>query len=462
MHYPYAAFLRSSGLSVKFGRIQWQFTVCNRLIIKNGKQYSKFLKTSFKLGSVLVVALLPLATGLLVYSALSTEHSTNGQMSNDKNPDETIHFALLLPGVNLPLDEIGYYVLTLAICSFVHEIGHAVCASLSEVTIRGLGFHLLLVLPIAYTEIDSDQLNSLRLWHKLRILCAGIWHNLILAGLSYLLLGGLPYLFVSVYRTNSSIIITDMKWHSPLMGSKGLHIGDEITTINNCRTRNIEEWYNCLSLSIRVQPSYCVTNDFLHQNDESVPIFHDDTGLVECCDIKNTKANCFESVLTKEDDIIELPQFLCLQIRKVIESADGYCNTPTSILRCHDEVKRHCFKPILNNSTTILHILREGKKDVVYIGHPQDLTNTITVSEFIPKTSIFSSWMADSILLLLKYITVFSLGLAYVNIIPCFGFDGQHISNAILDSLPAPDKPKREVIALFVNVLGKFQELTIS
>jgi len=33
-----------------------------------------------------------------------------------------------VPGVNLPISDIGYYVATLITCSIVHELGHAVAA----------------------------------------------------------------------------------------------------------------------------------------------------------------------------------------------------------------------------------------------------------------------------------------------------------------------------------------------
>jgi S2P endopeptidase len=240
------------------------------------------------------------------------------------------------------------------------------------------------------------------------------------------------------------------------MISPGLHIGDEITTINNCQIRNIKTWYTCLQSSIQIQPAYCVSNEFLHSNDESVPIFHDDNGLIECCDIKNTKANCFECILDKEDDIIELPQHMCLEIRKTIESASEYCNNAKDFKKCSNS-GRHCFKPILNNSTTILHVKRKNNKDVVYIGHPKDVTQTVEVSEFVPKTRIFTPWLADATLLLLKYITVFSMGLAFVNVIPCFGFDGQHIFSCLFNSCLnkcLPQKSQREMIALCVNIIG--------
>jgi len=33
-----------------------------------------------------------------------------------------------MPGVNLPMDQMGYYLLTLLVCGIFHEFGHAVAA----------------------------------------------------------------------------------------------------------------------------------------------------------------------------------------------------------------------------------------------------------------------------------------------------------------------------------------------
>ena len=33
-----------------------------------------------------------------------------------------------MPGVNLPMGQVGYYLLTLLICGVLHEVGHAIAA----------------------------------------------------------------------------------------------------------------------------------------------------------------------------------------------------------------------------------------------------------------------------------------------------------------------------------------------
>jgi len=33
-----------------------------------------------------------------------------------------------MPGVNLPMNQISYYLLTLLVCGILHELGHAIAA----------------------------------------------------------------------------------------------------------------------------------------------------------------------------------------------------------------------------------------------------------------------------------------------------------------------------------------------
>ncbi|XP_035787570.1 membrane-bound transcription factor site-2 protease-like [Anopheles albimanus] len=474
MHYPYDAFLRSTGLSVKFLRLQWRTTGLNRSIVKWSTKYPRILDWSFNVGVYLSLLLMPFAVVLIVASSFHSgnqHHSIGGgggasasagagvgggkAASNDRHTERRmVELDLLIPGVNLPISEIGYYIAALAINSIVHELGHGLAAVLEDVQIRGFGMQVMLIIPIAYTQLDTDQLMALKVWKRLRVLCAGIWHNLILGLFTYLLFVSTPMLFSSLYRTNEAVIVTGLKNNSPLAGARGLEQGDIIKSINACGIHHEESWFACLLQTIQSPPAYCVSTDFVHLNDESVPISHKNDGLIECCDSENTASSCFEYLVDANEDDVALPQHMCLNIRKTIENSFGYCHH-------HDSgqcAEGHCFKPSINNYTTIMQIRREAKPDVIYIGHPADLSRTVQISRFVPKTDLFGPRFADSIQLLLKYVTVFALGLAFINVMPCYGFDGQHIVNTLLtDNLiqkRIPQKATRDMISLVINVIG--------
>lgn len=458
MHFPYEAFLNGTGLTVKLFRIQWYTTAFNRATVKWANSYPKFFQCSFDMGVFVTLGILPI---LLVYHlcSLYAQAASGRALSADdsaRNIDQhdNVRLEIMLPGVNLPLDEIGYYIAALGICSVVHEIGHAFAAVLEDVPVTGFGFHVLLALPVAYTELGSDQLNTLRTWRKLRVLCAGVWHNVLLAGICFSIFSMLPFLFAPFYTINESVIVTGIKRDSLVTGERGLAVNDIITSINDCPVQNVDRWYECLVTSIRKQPAYCIPSEYVREHDESGPVFHTNEGITECCDQRNLRNLCFEHITTESGSygLIELPQFMCLNVRKTIEHSLRYCHRNENV--CKDSF---CIKPLMNNATTVLQIKRINRPDVMYIGHPSDVALSVRVSQYVPKTGLLRAGIADGITLLLKYMVVFSLGLGLVNAIPCFCFDGYHITNTVANQLLQkyiPERNKREVIGITLTTIG--------
>lgn len=118
MHYPYEAFLNGTGLTIKPFRIQWYTTALNRITIKWAHTYPKLFRFSFDVGVVSSICLLPMM--LLwqmkpyIWDAFSSGiKSTAGQIktAENSNTNTGVEFELMLPGVNLPFDEISYYVI---------------------------------------------------------------------------------------------------------------------------------------------------------------------------------------------------------------------------------------------------------------------------------------------------------------------------------------------------------------
>jgi S2P endopeptidase len=312
--------------------------------------------------------------------------------------------------------------------------------------VAGFGLQLIFILPIAYTQIDTDHLQSTTALKKLKIFSAGIWNNLILAALCYILLLLLPFILAPIYNTRESVFITNIKPNAPIRGENGLYVGDSIYKINNCDVTNEDEWMDCLSDTLHHRPAYCVKEDFVHENDESIhEIEHHKDGLVTCCRKNNPAMNCFESF-----DEERMPQFVCLNIRNAIEHSSAYCNKGKA---CAEHLS--CVQPILPNTSTIIHIKRKNRaKDFVYYGHPVDLLSTTEISQFVPKTKLIEPHFGDSLALMLKYLIVFSSGLAICNILPSFGLDGYLIVNALISAVSFVDKSKKELISLTINCIG--------
>ncbi|XP_033253578.1 membrane-bound transcription factor site-2 protease-like [Drosophila miranda] len=420
MHYPYDAFLKNTGLSVNFMSLHWH---TNAFII------------------------------LLIITIFS------GGVADTSAPYASampVQLEILLPGVNLPLEEIGYYFTTLVLCLVVHEMGHAMAAVLEDVPVTGFGIKFFFCLPMAYTELSNDHLNSLRWFKKLRALCAGIWHNFLFAGICYLLISTIGITMSPFFVYNEHVIVTELTRKSALRGERGLKVDNLITQVNGCPISSVESWHSCLYSSMKKRAGYCVSADFIQLNDESSISHHSVDGQLQCCDELNPNVSCFEVVEDANGDVpVELPQHVCLNVRRTLEEVAVHC---TSGL-CSEGF---CLRPLMRNITAIMTVMRlnlNGEKlpPVIYVGHPWDVSRTVEVSAFVPRYRFLSAAWPDAWFLLLKYNVVFSIGLALVNAIPCFGFDGAHITSTVIHSFlvgKVDQYAKRDLISVIITSVG--------
>lgn len=115
MHYPYEAFLNGTGLTIKPFRIQWYTTALNRITIKWAHNYPKLFTCSFDAGVVASMCLLPLMLIWQIKPYIVDIFSSSAKASAPNGPAEAaatgagVQLELMLPGVNLPFDEISYY-----------------------------------------------------------------------------------------------------------------------------------------------------------------------------------------------------------------------------------------------------------------------------------------------------------------------------------------------------------------
>ncbi|KAF2367437.1 hypothetical protein FHG87_001792 [Trinorchestia longiramus] len=71
--------------------------------------------------------------------------------------------------------------------------------------------------------------------------------------------------------------------------------------------------------------------------------------------------------------------------------------------------------------------------EVLYLGSPALLYQTVAVTDYMPKKAFISyGWIEELQELCLCFVK-FSGALALLNLIPCVGFDGQHISDTLVD-----------------------------
>lgn len=122
MLFPYLSMLERNGLSLKILRVQFYFTRFNRVVHHLGRKKPRLLYWWFTAGTLLTIALIVPAVWVLVTTAASMLRSTA------TGKEESQILQPWMPGINLPISDIFYYVSTLVACSIFHEFGHALAA----------------------------------------------------------------------------------------------------------------------------------------------------------------------------------------------------------------------------------------------------------------------------------------------------------------------------------------------
>lgn len=424
-HYPYIEFLRGTGFKINFMQIKWSTKALNRTFLRWGCAYNRFYEKWFSMGSYISLVMVPISIYLLLYSIFQNHFPTYSSVNTTSSARDSIKIVPVLPGVNLPINELSYYVFTLIFCSIVHELGHAIAAVREDINVMSVGINLYFVLPIAYVNLPSDKLGALKPWRTLRILCAGIWHNIVLTAIAYVIYTSIPFIYSMVFNVNEGMYVKTIASNSPLIGDKGIQIGDIITSINYCETNSSNDYYHCLMRSqITTNLGYCLEKDIFNSIQKNV---QDDPNFEEndCC--KDTVVQgslCFRSNEDRED---------CLPVRPVLMAAMSSC---TQQANC--STSSNCLRPTsltLPSRLLKITLANSTKPPIIYIGLPYDLYHTLTVSPYIPKYPLATLLVPDQVLRTLQYLAMFSFGLAIVNALPCLQMDGQHILCSVLKLL---------------------------
>lgn len=236
---------------------------------------------------------------------------------------------------------------------------------------------------------------------------------------------------------------------SGIDGQGGLVVGDVITKLGSCDVKDFATWVECIKYTVsNVQPGFCLSSEFIQHHDQTkhgkkksfykklklmynfdifLLVEHYSDGPINCCDPNTLTDLCFEYIESLSDPQ-ELPPHSCLNVRKVAERSASFCDYAN---QCSSA---HCYRPSIHNNTKLVVIKRQLKKYVLFLGHPVDLSY-IHVTEYVPKTDYLSSNLPKSIEKFCKYLLMFAGGLAVINVIPCFYFDGEKISRVLVNTM---------------------------
>jgi S2P endopeptidase len=112
-----------------------------------------------------------------------------------------------MPGVNLPWNQLLYFLIAIAISAILHELGHAIAAVREGVHIDGVGLFFFVLYPGAYVNLHTQHVTLLKPIQKLQVFCAGVWHNIVIVLLSLLTLYFLPWILFPLFTTGRGLIV---------------------------------------------------------------------------------------------------------------------------------------------------------------------------------------------------------------------------------------------------------------
>uniref|UniRef100_A0A8C4WV76 Membrane-bound transcription factor site-2 protease n=1 Tax=Eptatretus burgeri TaxID=7764 RepID=A0A8C4WV76_EPTBU len=304
-----------------------------------------------------------------------------------------------VPGVNLPLEQLQFFLPALLFSAVIHEIGHAVAATRDSVGLNSCGIFLFVLYPGAFVNLHTAQLHHLSPMRQLRIYCAGVWHNMVLAIVALALLLLLPWLVLPGYQMGSGVVVTSVTkvgislyWHVEHVLLQIIHVIQIIL----CR--------------IYLENSPGIKMLF-------VPL----------------SENIIRSYIT----LCVCAQYACLPVRKALEMAGEHpCHTHAD---CPALLGPSiCLQATLVKPARLLILYRPPTKPVLFVGDPVHLYHTVSVSSYIPRFLLLPCGLPPFLETFLKYVVSLSGALGLLNAVPCFALDGQWILAALLESVQWP------------------------
>ncbi|KAL8566957.1 hypothetical protein ACOMHN_059757 [Nucella lapillus] len=425
----YRHFLDKTGLSVLICQLRWYTPLFNRCFLRVGQWRPSFLRWWFTCGVFVALVTMLLSVfllGLLVFNTLR------------QKPVEQQVLTPVMPGINLPVSQIWYYMLTLLICGILHEVGHAIAAVREQVRVNGFGVFLLLMYPGAFVDLSTEHLNAVSPLRQLRIYCAGVWHNFVIVIVALLVLISLPVTLQPFYTVGQAVAITAVAENSAVSGPRGLVAGEPLTGVGDCVVSSVGDWHDCILNSLK-QPSlgHCLPVNYIKEiNTTPKNWSHPADGEIDCCNQTSQTHLCFLYHTRTSHNT----HYACLPARTTTDRP--ICKLQSDCYLPGVEVA--CVYPAVDNETKLLRIFHGHRPPLLFLGHPLDLYYSVSVSNYLPGSSLVPLNLPYILETFCKYLISLSGALVILNVVPCYALDGQYICHAFIElslrsSIPDPD-----------------------
>ena len=433
----YSAAKDATGVTISPCYIRLYTTRYNWLFMK--AEGSRMARLWFGCGTIFGVLLYFTSIALLSYTLYK------GCVSSDKEQVLTP----VMPGLNLPSNDIPYYLSTLIFSALFHEAGHALAAASEMVRINGWGMFLLLVYPGAYVELHPDHLSLISAARQLRIYCAGVWHNLVmvLCGIATFFL--LPLLLMPLYSKGTGAVVLYLPDTSVLADK--VVPSNILTDVNMCPVSGTEDWYKCVQEQARAPiTGYCMPMSTLEKY--RLYTFSDTTALSDggrgCCPDDNQSDLCFHMVASGTNVTVHTA-YVCLAARAVVTHRNCFHS-----IECRGVQPSLCVFPSIPSSSRLVKIKHNANTpDVLYLGEPRGLYPSVVVGDYSPRSHYVPLTLPVVITTQLLYIVSLSGAFAILNVVPAYALDGQWVTIAMVEAWLQYYIPSQKSRTLFCNCI---------
>ena len=327
----------------------------------------------------------------------------------------------IIPGVNLPYHQLALYLLAIMVSAIFHEAGHGLAAVHENVKVNGVGVLCFIIYPAAFVDLCSEGLSTLSPRKKLRIYCAGVCHNFILAIVALVFLLISPFVLSLFYSVSGGIYVMSVDSDSVLHNK--VFPSDVIMQLNGCHTSTNADYLACLGdIITNAQSGYCVEQKYIEEHEDPGPAAaaSQDTN---CCGDNLDSDLCFR-IAGYENP------YRCMHAR--IVSQKPPCKHDSDC-----ESSSLCSLPVLSEQERLVRISLRGiapSQDILYLGTGYDLLYILSTSNYIPKSDLCIPELPTFIETFLSMIVSISGALALLNSLPCYYLDGYWIFDTFLDA----------------------------
>ncbi|KAK3831094.1 MAG: hypothetical protein J3R72DRAFT_455214 [Linnemannia gamsii] len=484
----------SSGLLVKPFHVRFSTTGLNSFFFRlgNSPKLAQFWRVWYNLGVAFGLLAMIVGWALLLYSAFQLVSlavvalmnlwplgSSEGRTGQDPPPvnrfrkrevvidtatatstttssgDSDMVLIPMIPGVTLPLSHLPYYLIALLVSGVVHEAGHAIAAAREKTQVSSTGIFLYILYPGAFVDISSRALAIMSPIQQLRVMCAGVWHNVVLFAAAGIFLSSgafqLSLQMVGWKQMNNGVSVVRVTQSSPLY--EHLRVGVVINKVNDIKLlgKPLDVWESSLlppvpgqeQDSAEKESGFCVPQNLLFNEPVDCCFFTPKTPFGQS---SNPNMSCFtpydplatESIPHEdESDRILAKNGQCLHSSFILGNpatvrctpsapscpGDSVCYRPYSAYRTGSMVRFYVQlpsweKPVSNDSAM--------EEVVLYQGDPKDVWETVEVTSMAARWSFLPLWLPEAILHTIQYTMSFSLALSILNIVPARHLDGHH------------------------------------